>query len=74
MRHLLFKKFYKKYGTTLYGLMKHYKFNPDEFLDFVHDIDLSKLKKALHYLRRFKAYQEQKLFIQTVKKIMQRGF
>ena len=49
--------------------MKHYKFNPDEFLDFVHDIDLSKLKKALHYLRRFKAYQEQKLFIQTVKKL-----
>ena len=40
------KKFYKKYGTTLYGLMKHYKFNPDEFLDFVHDVDLSKLKKA----------------------------
>ena len=40
------KKFYKKYGTTLYGLMKHYKFNPDEFLDFVHDIDLSKLKKS----------------------------
>ena len=26
------KKFYNKYGTTLYGLMKNYKFDPDEFL------------------------------------------
>ena len=25
------KKFYKKYGTTLYGLMKNYDINPDTF-------------------------------------------
>ena len=42
---ILQKKFYNEYGTTLYGLMKHHQFDPDEFLDFVHDIDLSKLKK-----------------------------
>ena len=42
---VLQKKFYNKYGTTLYGLMKHYKFDPDEFLDFVHNVDLSNLKK-----------------------------
>ena len=42
---ILQKKFYHKYGTTLYGLMKNYKLDPDEFLNFVHDIDLSKLKK-----------------------------
>ena len=41
------KKFYNKYGTTLYGLMKHYKFDPDEFLDFVHNVDLSNLKNTL---------------------------
>lgn len=42
---ILQKKFYHKYGTTLYGLMKNYELDPDEFLNFVHDIDLSKLKK-----------------------------
>ena len=42
---ILQKKFYNEYGTTLYGLMKHHQFDPDEFLDFVHDIDLSNLKK-----------------------------
>ena len=41
---ILQKRLYKKYGTTLFGLMKFHKFNPEEFLDFVHDINLSKLK------------------------------
>ncbi len=40
------KNLYKKYGTTLFGLMKLYNFKPKEFLDFVHDIDLSKIKKS----------------------------
>ncbi len=40
------KRLYKKYGTTLFGLMKFYKFSPIEFLDFVHDINLSKLKES----------------------------
>ncbi len=40
------KKFYKEYGTTLSGLMKHYKIQPNEFLKFVHDVDLSNLKKC----------------------------
>ena len=40
------KKFYLEFGTTLFGLMKYYNVNPDEFLDFVHDIDLTKLKKS----------------------------
>ncbi|MDC3176493.1 pyrimidine 5'-nucleotidase [Alphaproteobacteria bacterium] len=39
------KNFYKKYGTTLFGLMKYYDIDPDEFLDYVHNIDFSKLKK-----------------------------
>ena len=40
------KKFYNEYGTTLSGLMKHYQIQPNEFLKFVHDVDLSKLKKC----------------------------
>ena len=43
---ILQKKFYKNYGTTLSGLMKFYKIDPDEFLDYVHNIDFSKIKKS----------------------------
>ena len=40
------KKFYREYGTTLSGLTKHYQVKPNEFLKYVHDVDLSKLKKC----------------------------
>ncbi len=40
------KKFYLEYGTTLFGLMKFYDVNPDEFLKYVHKIDFSKIRKS----------------------------
>ena len=40
------KDFYKNYGTTLSGLMKFYNVDPDQFLDYVHNIDFSKIKKS----------------------------
>ena len=40
------KSFYKKYGTTLYGLMHKYNFDPDHFLNFVHNVDFTNLKKS----------------------------
>ena len=36
--------FYKDHGTTLRGLMLSHQVNPDEFLQFVHDIDHSAVK------------------------------
>ena len=41
------KKYYFKYGTTLAGLMKNHNIKPEEFLDYVHSIDVSSLKKDL---------------------------
>ena len=38
------KKYFLEYGTTLSGLMKRENINPDEFLEFVHDINLEILK------------------------------
>jgi len=35
------KEYYVKYGTTMSGLMNEHDICPDEFLAFVHDIDLS---------------------------------
>ena len=39
------KEYFYEYGTTLSGLMKKKDVNPDEFLKFVHDIDISWLPK-----------------------------
>ena len=41
-RHLQ-KTYYRQYGTTLAGLMRIHNMDPKDFLDYVHDIDLSVL-------------------------------
>lgn len=38
------KDYYHRYGTTLRGLMMEHAIEPDEFLEFVHDIDHEALK------------------------------
>ena len=38
------KQYLAEYGTTLSGLMAVHGMDPSEFLDFVHDVDLSMLK------------------------------
>ncbi|WES29697.1 pyrimidine 5'-nucleotidase [Varunaivibrio sulfuroxidans] len=35
------KTYFREYGATLRGLIKHHQVDPRTFLDFVHDIDLS---------------------------------
>ncbi|WP_108660736.1 pyrimidine 5'-nucleotidase [Acuticoccus kandeliae] len=42
--HHLQKDYYRRYGTTLRGLMIEHDINPDGFLEFVHDIDHSKVQ------------------------------
>ncbi len=37
------KYFYQRYGTTLKGLMQEHGLSADDFLDFVHEIDLTDL-------------------------------
>ena len=37
------KDYYRDHGTTLNGLIKRHNIDPETFLDFVHDIDLSVL-------------------------------
>ena len=38
------KDYYKRYGTTMRGMMTEHGMNPDDFLDFVHQIDHSPLE------------------------------
>ena len=34
------KNYFEEYNTTLNGMIKHHKIDADEFLEFVHDVDL----------------------------------
>ena len=43
-------EYWKKYGTSLAGLMQNYKIDPNDFLKVVHDIDFSMLPKDLNLL------------------------
>lgn len=38
------KDYYKRYGTTMRGLMTEHGLDPDHYLDFVHEIDHSPLE------------------------------
>jgi putative hydrolase of the HAD superfamily len=37
--HEIRLKYYKQYGATLTGLINEYHIDPDDFLDYVHDVD-----------------------------------
>ena len=39
------KDYYVRYGTTMSGLMTEHEVCPEQFMDFVHDIDLGAIKK-----------------------------
>lgn len=55
------KLYYSKYGTTLFGLMKNYDFEPEEFLEFVHNVDLSNLKKCSKLIQQLKLLPGKKI-------------
>src|SRR5436190_15163655 len=38
------KDYYKRYGTTMRGMIVEHGMKPDDFLDFVHEIDHSPLE------------------------------
>jgi putative hydrolase of the HAD superfamily len=41
------QNYFYKYNTTLNGMIKNHKIDANEFLEFVHDIDINFLKKDL---------------------------
>jgi putative hydrolase of the HAD superfamily len=40
------RRFWADHGTTLGGLMAHHRVDPDDYLEYVHDVDLSDLLAA----------------------------
>lgn len=45
------RHYWKLYGVTLQGLMIHYDVDPEDFLDYVHDVDLKHILKPSRRLR-----------------------
>ncbi len=43
-------EYWRTYGTTLRGMMEREKIDAQEFMDFVHDIDLSKIEPCTNTL------------------------
>lgn len=55
------KRYFLEHGTTLAGLMRHHGVDPHEFLDFVHDIDLDRLRPAPELAQALTALPGRKL-------------
>ncbi len=55
------KDYFFKYGTTLSGLIKVHKIDPEEFLNFVHNIDLSPLEANPALAKKLATLEGQKI-------------
>jgi putative hydrolase of the HAD superfamily len=55
------KNYFHTYNTTLNGMIKNHKIDPNEFLDFVHDIDINFLKKDLKLNEELKKLDGKKI-------------
>ena len=64
--------YFKKHGTTLNGLMKNHNIDPHQFLEFVHNIDYSFLKKNEKLNKEIKNLPGKKLYLPMVQKNMQK--
>ncbi len=55
------KNYFYQYNTTLNGMIKNHKINADEFLDFVHDINVDFLKKDFKLAEELKKLDGKKI-------------
>ena len=50
------KNYFHKYNTTLNGMIKNHKINPEEFLESVHDINIDFLQKDLELAKEMEKH------------------
>ena len=55
------KKYFHEYNTTLNGMIKNHKINANEFLEFVHDINIDFLEKDLLLSEELKKLEGKKI-------------
>jgi putative hydrolase of the HAD superfamily len=59
--HAIRHRYWKKYGTTLGGLMAEHGVDPHGYLDFVHDVDMAKLTPSTDLRAHISALPGRKL-------------
>ncbi len=59
--HVIRHDYWRKYGTTLGGLMAEHRVDPHGYLDFVHDVDLGKLQPCARLRAGIEALPGRKL-------------
>ena len=55
------KDMYRKYGLTLRGLIVEKKLEPEEFLDFVHDVEHPELEKNDQLISKIRMLEGKKI-------------
>ena len=55
------KNYFHEYNTTLNGMIKNHQIDPDEFLEFVHDIDIDFLQKDLKLAEEIEKLEGKKI-------------
>ena len=55
------KEYYLKYGLTLRGLIVEKKLEPEEFLDYVHDVEHPELKKNDQLISKIRIFEGKKI-------------
>ncbi len=55
------KNYFYEYNTTLNGMIKNHEIDPDEFLEFVHDIDIGFLQKDQKLAKEIKKLEGKKI-------------
>ena len=55
------KNYFHEYNTTLNGMIKNHKIDPDEFLEYVHDIDIDFLEKDLELVKEMERLEGKKI-------------
>ena len=55
------KNYFYKYNTTLNGMIKNHKINPNEFLESVHDINIDFLQKDLELAKEMEKLEGKKI-------------
>jgi len=55
------KNYFHKYNTTLNGMIKNHEIDPDEFLEFVHDINIDFLQRDLKLAEEIEKLEGKKI-------------
>ena len=62
------KNYFYEYDTTLNGMIKNHNINANEFLEFVHDIDIDFLKKDIKLSEELKKLDGKKIIFTNASK------